>query len=422
MGQWLQENWTLVSSHPALFFGFALTIAASTFGSAKWYFGDRIERLKDERDQAQKKLGERQGLPAHLPTADALGQTTADKSVSRAPELAKRAGLVEAFENRGEASPAIEQAIAKADWVWVLSNKGTDWVGESGILTRPLQRRWAQGEHVRLRLLLLNPRSPWLKSRRANHKGWTGDCHAAASSFRAAHEEVQQFALQRDVDPVKFHKFDPSWRFVMTNREIFLQTYKTIAQVSDERILQFTSESTIYRSAFRFFEYVYDLDSAEEGELSVIEALRQKPILQRVSSGCLLTRTRQGKLEALLLFKDGMVALPKGGIDEAETSPEAALRELNEETNADKSQIPADDLTFLHWVAASQVDFDTVMTKGIVFYHCHVPDSVDLGVLNGSAQWCDERALDGKPWRYSYVPEVLAKVGIRPAWGNNPFL
>lgn len=47
-------------------------------------------------------------------------------------------------------------------------------------------------------------------------------------------------------------------------------------QIDDEIVLRLSAESPIYRSAARYFDYLYELDGAEADQLSILETKDQK--------------------------------------------------------------------------------------------------------------------------------------------------
>jgi len=327
------------------------------------------------------------------------------------------AGLTCSYKDRESARQVIVAAVRTAKFVKILSNKGNEWLGPRGMIMEPLLAR-AHHTRVAVQVLLHHPRSPWLMRRAAEKGFWDRSAEDAARQFSEAHDEVLIVkSLLPNLRPLHFHRHDPSWRFMLTDREIFLQTYNTGEQIERERVLQFSAESPIYASALRYFDFLYDLDSAERDQISPLAKLDQKTIMHEASAALLVTRQSIGRRQVLLLQDQGSYGISKGGIKAGEEPLEAGQRELNEEAGAD---FRGSDGRFVGSVLVGQPFDQMTSVKVILLYHMHCQHEVCALDLKVGAIWIDVDGLEGAVPTYDYVPEVLAKIGIRPRRWSAP--
>jgi ADP-ribose pyrophosphatase YjhB (NUDIX family) len=331
--------------------------------------------------------------------------------LGRRSGVAADAGLVRSYANRDEARTDILCSVRQAAFVKVLSNKGDEWLSTTGLIVSALAERASRGDRVPVQLLLLHVNSPWLLGR-AEEKGfWKRDRERIRADFNSAHERVLECRPTPEVEAPHFHKHDPSWRFLMTDKSIFLQSYATYAQINNEMVLQFSRESPIYGSALRHFDFVYELDSAERDQISRLEGLRQKPRTHEISAGMILTRTEAGRRSTLVLWKDGEYWFSKGGVQHGEELVEAACRELTEETGV---VINARSAKFVRSVIVEQPFHDLVSLKTILFFHQHLDQGAASTIPRSTARWADAEQLSEWKPRYEYVPELLPLIGIHP--------
>lgn len=324
-------------------------------------------------------------------------------------EAAKRAGLLRSYANREEARADIVAAVESAAFIKIMSNKGDEWLSATGLIVAPLTERAAKGERVPVKLLLLHLNAPWLLGRAVDKGFWRRERAQVAADFSAGHKRVAECKPTPEVEPAHFHRQDPSWRFLMTDRALFMQTYATNAQINEGTVLQFSSRSPIYASAARHFDYLYELDSAEQDQISPLESLRQKKLEHEVSAGLILTRDSPGGRSVLVLWKDGRYWLPKGGMEPGEEPLDTARRELLEETGA---SAPPGGEKFVKAVMVGQPFSDAVSLKTIMFYHRHLAAGGNAIVPNAYARWADAQQLGQWTPRYEYVPELLALIGL----------
>jgi ADP-ribose pyrophosphatase YjhB (NUDIX family) len=335
-------------------------------------------------------------------------------------EAAGRAGLIAAYPNREVARTDIVAAVRIAAVVKILSNKGDEWLSSTGMIVAPLTERAAAGDRVPVKILLLHVNSPWLLGRAAEKGFWTRGRDQIVTDFEAAHARVLACRPTPETEPPHFHRHDPSWRFIMTDKEIFLQTYATTSQIEKEVVLRLSNQSPIYASASRYFDYVYEFSSAEKNQISLAESLKQKTLLHECSAGLIVTRDQGGRRHVLVLRQGDEFWLSKGGLKEGESPTEAAERELEEETGVSVGGAAAQ---FVQSVLVGQPFPDSASVKVILFYHLHVTHDFEILGPASSAAWADAEGLMQWTPRYPYVPEVLQKVGVRPReWRSPKFL
>lgn len=198
----------------------------------------------------------------------------------------------------------------------------------------------------------------------------------------------------------------------MTDGALFLQSYATNAQINNEIVLQFSHRSPVYASAARHFDYLYELDSAEQDQISPLESLRQKALVHELSAGLILTRDDQGRRSILVLRNANEYWLSKGGVEAGEELTDAARRELQEETGVRATQGRE---RFIKCVMVGQPFYDATSLKTIIFFHLHLEPGADPGPPNSASCWAITEQLSQWTPRYPYISELLAVVGMNPS-------
>ncbi|HEX8513851.1 MAG TPA: NUDIX hydrolase [Allosphingosinicella sp.] len=312
---------------------------------------------------------------------------------------------LEAYPNRKVAEEDIKRAVRRATAISIISNKGTDWLGPDGLLCSSLAENAAKGDRLRLRTLLLHPAAPWLAYRAMEKHFWTRDPKLIEAQFREAHGQVAEYCRLHRYPPPRFHRHDPAWRFVMTDQEIFLQTYARGQQINDETVLKLPYGSPVYLSASRYFDYLYELDSAEMDQISPLEAGRQRFVSHETSAGLVVGRTAGARHQLLLIPTRRGYALSKGGVKDGEELLEAAVRELWEETGLLLENGPA---TYSGTEFVEQPLHPELSMKVIIFHYRQL--TAVESALPHKAEWVDISDIDKLQFAYSYVHSALRKV------------
>jgi 8-oxo-dGTP pyrophosphatase MutT (NUDIX family) len=314
---------------------------------------------------------------------------------------AEAAGLTHTYVNREEAFPDITSSIAQGGRIRLLSNKGNDWLGTDGALSKALEQLRNQGIRFDIRTLLLHIESPWLKKDGLRFLRKTRQ--QVIDDFSAAHAAVEQWCSENNCEAPRYHRHYPAWRFVQTERALFISTYVTNAQIAAEPVMRFAPESSIYRSVNRYFDFLYENYSAPKTELSKYERYHDKPVSLEASAGIVMTRGHGATREVLLVKRPaGAMALPKGHIEGGEAPIHAALRELFEETGAKSAVLPFE---FFRIRPVAHVLPDELVMKALLYYRIHAEE---LPPINANkAAWVPIAELPSVHFVDDYIRDML---------------
>jgi 8-oxo-dGTP pyrophosphatase MutT (NUDIX family) len=328
------------------------------------------------------------------------------------PEL-RAAGLISSYRDRDHALADIIASIDKSacssnseGTLRILSNKGDDWLGDTGRLGDALRIIRGHQKRLNVETLLMHLQAPWINDYKGGYSG--KDREKVREDFCLAHESVARFCSEMGLAAPRFHKGAAIWRFVMTDFDVFVTTYSNKQHVPAEPVLQFSNESLIYRSLRVHFDYMYDALSAVSGELNEFEHLANKRVHFKESAGLVCTRIEAGRREALVIRKGRKIVLPKGGYEREEMAFETAARELTEETGY-QTEAVAERLVGVY--VTGQPFFSSVDVKAIAYFHVENARMTKLRDVEG-VRWADDNYLAGASFAYDHIPEVLRKCGM----------
>jgi len=346
--------------------------------------------------------------PRHRPLFE--DKRSADRAMKLALD-AETAGLEQAYSSRADAMADILASIRRGGEINLLSNKGDDWLGDDGAASETLEKLKAAGPRFDLRAILLHRDSAWLKKDGLRYLKRSRE--QAAAEFEKAHAKVEQWCATTGCPMPHYHRHNPAWRFIQTAEALFISTYVTDAQISSEPMLRFGSQSPIYRSVTRYFNFLYRDCSATRGNLSRSERFHDKAISLEASAGIVVVRNEGERRDVLLVKRAaGEMALPKGHIEGGEAPIDAAIRELFEETGM---EVRAQSLTFYKIRPVAYVLPDELVMKALLFYRL---DEKDGDPVNGGAPaidpdkacWQSLCDLDSVAFADGYIREMLAEI------------
>lgn len=171
------------------------------------------------------------------------------------PRALRDAGFRNGYANTRDALPRITEAIQQSSTVWIMSNRGEDWIGpDKADLTKCIESKRNQISH--LYVLLLDPEAPWLV-KWSHDKGRNLD--DVKRKFHSSHLSVESFVRTNLFkERPRYHTNDPVWRFIMTDRALFLSSYATPGEARDGPIIEFDRASPFYAAAKRYFKFLWD--------------------------------------------------------------------------------------------------------------------------------------------------------------------
>jgi ADP-ribose pyrophosphatase YjhB (NUDIX family) len=273
------------------------------------------------------------------------------------------------------------------------------------------ERRLVEKEKFDVKVLLLRPDSPWLAKDGLDYLKRVDDGAKLREEFVIAHRAVTDWCVATNFPPPRFHRHWPCWRFVMTDESLFISTYVSIKQIKDQHVLRFSNTSPVYLSAKRHFKFVYTCWAARAGELAVYERQDVAPASSEISAGIVLTKVEHGTKKVLLEIKDeGVLAIPKGHVENNETPLQAAVRELREETGI--AFVPDTPPAVVGLFQSIQTLPNEMAVKSILYFHCFTAEALENADIRKNAAWFDSSDLLGAQYAYDHVATVLKRVGM----------
>ncbi len=327
----------------------------------------------------------------------------------------RRVGLLNLHQSSKSAKKRILAAIERTRDVKLLSNRGSEWVGEdTAMLSRVISKR---AQHLKVRVVLLHKTARWISMWSAS-RGESAE--VTTTNLDVAHRTVEHFFKKNPAlahkSGVRYHRDDPVWRAVMTDDRLFISSYANIGQARDAIVLEFDGPDTeIYQAVKRYFNFMWhrraesqegvvEDDSSSAGEYSF-----------EMSSGAVVFCAHAGVTRLLMVERqDGQLTLPKGHVKPDERIETAALREVCEETGLKPDAIEF--LKNLGWYRNPLKIGGGRKIYKIVYYFLArvVPVGGSLPALvadsdHKSVGWYTLSDISGRRLAYSHVRNVIEK-------------
>lgn len=251
------------------------------------------------------------------------------------PEL-KISGLEMTHRSMDAAIKNIKEAIERTRDLKILSNKGTDWLGDDNAhLSKLISKKSLS--NLKIRILLLSKIAPWL------NVGWTEkrgkpSLMFVQNEFDLAHKTIESYF---DKHPnlshksgIRYHRDDPIWRMLMTDDRVFFSSYANVEQARDAIVYEFSGPNNeIYQAFKRYFNFLWHRRGIAKDTIEESVTTDTKYDDFEISAGAVVYGKVEGITKILLVQRnDNLFTLPKGHINKNERLSIAAKREVWEET------------------------------------------------------------------------------------------
>jgi len=329
------------------------------------------------------------------------------------PEL-RNSGLIMTYSSMKDAMKSIKSSVEKTHDLKILSNKGTDWLGDdNAALSKLIGERSLS--RLKLRVLLLSKIAPWLNAGWVRERGKISLSYVQGE-FETAHKLVESY-LQRypnlaHKSGIRYHRDDPVWRMVMTDDRLFFSSYANPDQARDAVVFEFGGPNNeVYQAFKRHFNFLWHRRGVSKDVIEDSAAHDVKFDEVEFSAGGVVYCKAAGETKILIVERnDGLFTLPKGHVGKQERLSKAALREIHEETG-----LPLESLKIekpIGWYPNPILVGDKARILKIVYYflvRCENPSSTDLKTDpdHKSANWYSLSEAGNLKYAYSHVERVL---------------
>ena len=333
------------------------------------------------------------------------------------PEV-KSSGLVMTHNSMNDALKNITESVKRTTDLKVLSNKGTDWLGDDNVSLSQLVSQKSLS-NFKVRVLLLSKIAPWLSV------GWAEERSKPSlpfvqEEFDMSHRLVESF-LKKNTNlshksGIRYHRDDPIWRMLMTDDRVFFSSYANVDQARDAIVYEFEGPNNeIYQAFKRYFNFLWHRRGIQSDTVEESFANDAKYDNYEISAGAVVYGKVEGVTKILLVERnDYLFTLPKGHINNSERLSHAAIREINEETGLPTNSLKI--IKSIGWYPNPILVGDTTRVFKLVNYflvYCDDTSSkLKVDTDHKSVGWYSFDEIENMKFAYSHVERTIYEASV----------
>lgn len=334
------------------------------------------------------------------------------------PEL-RNSGLVMTHHSMNDAMKNIKESVKRTHDLKILSNKGTDWLGDDNAYLSKLISEKSLS-NLKIRVLLLSKIAPWLNVGWSQKRG-KPSLSFVQNEFDLAHKTVESFFKKHTglshKSGIRYHRDDPIGRILMTDDRVFFSSYANVEQARDAIVYEFAGPNNeIYQGLKRYFNFLWHRRGIATDIVEESAATDIKYDDFEISAGAVVYGKIEGATKIILVErKDNLFTLPKGHVNKNERLSDAAMREINEETG-----LPIDKLKIINTIGwypnPILIGDKTRIFKLIHYYLVNCEDTscaLKVDSDHKSVGWYSLDEIGNMKFAYSHTERTLYEASVQ---------